>query len=216
MAMTKGFFVCFLVSSVLLNVALAQDWKFNYGFSVGATYSTYQMNNISSGVSRSSAHTFNGQLSGWVTLSPYRYVGLETGASIMGLGATLNQSEFGNRDVAQRTYWLQIPLHVVGKLPLRDSSQFFLKVGGYVGRGIFGTNDIPDSYTGAAKRAFSFGDTGTQKDIDFGYSVGVGYKLRSGYLIHLGYQRGLNNVASSQAAYEQRNRAYLIGVGYEF
>lgn len=195
---------------------VAQDRKLNYGVAANVTSPIYLLDNISSGVGRSASNTYNGMVSGWVMLSPNRYFGVEGGLAITGLGAVLNQSEFGSRDVKQHTYWLQIPVNLVAKLPLRDTSSFFLKAGGYTGVGLFGKNYIPDSYSGSAKQGFSFGDDGTQKGIDFGWNVSFGYKLRSGYLINLGYQRGLTNLAPSQAAYEQRNRSYTIGIGYEF
>lgn len=215
MKMKKILSLCFLMF-VLSNGVFSQNWKLNYGGSIGVTNSNYILENISSGVGRSASSTVNGQLTGWVTLSPNAYFGLETGASIVGLGAKLNQSEFGNREILQHTYWLQVPFNFVGKLPLRDSSEFFLKAGGYVGLGIAGKNTIPDSYTGSARREFSFDKDGTQKGLDVGWSIGLGYKLKSGYLIHLGYQRGLFNLAPTAASYEQRNRAYTIGIGYEF
>ncbi len=213
--MKKIYTLCFFLLA-LLNIAAAQEWKLNYGVSAGATSSTYLLENISSGVGRSASKTYNGQVSGWAMISPNKYVGVEGGLAITGLGAVLNQSEFGSRQVRQHTYWLQVPVNLVAKLPLRDTSNFFLKVGGYAGIGLFGKNYIPDSYSGSAKQGFSFGDGGTQKGVDFGWNVSFGYKFRSGYLINLGYQRGLTDLAPSQAAYEQRNRAYTVGIGYEF
>src|SRR5690606_18568921 len=200
----------------MLNMAVAQDWKLNYGVAAGATNSIYLLENISSGVGRSASKTYNSQVSGWVMLSPHKYFGVEGGLAIAGLGDVLNQSEVGSREVRQHTYWLQVPVNLVAKLPLRDTSNFFLKAGGYAGVGLFGKNYIPDSYSGSAKQGFSFGNDGTQKGLDFGWNVSFGYKLRSGYLINIGYQRGLTDLAPNQAAYEQRNRAYTIGIGYEF
>ena len=211
--MKKIFSICFCLL-FLMNVAFSQDWK--YGVALGVTNANYLLDNVKSGVSRSTSSTFNGHVSGWVTLSPSRYFGVETGASVMGLGATLKTSEFGKREVQQHTYWLQVPVNVVGKLPLADSSSFFLKAGGYVGFGLFGKNYVPSSYSGSAKQEFLFGSGGTQKGLDLGWTLNLGYKLKSGYLINLGYQRGLKDLAPDNASYEQRNRAYTIGVGYEF
>ena len=213
--MKKIFAVC-LFTFALSGVALSQKWKMNYGFAIGATNSNYSLANISSGIGRSASQIYNGQLSGWFTLFPTAYVGLETGASVVGLGAKLNQSEFGNRDVVQRTYWLQIPINIVGKLTLRDSSNFILKTGSYIGFGVFGNNYVPDSYTGSARREFSFGKSGTQKSVDFGWSVSLGYKLKYRYLISVCYQQGMRDLSPVQGAYEQRNRACLLSVGYEF
>lgn len=208
-----GFIV--LVCAVALHAG-AQDWKVNYGVSIGLTRPGYALGNISSSISREASPTYNGQLNGLIRLSPSRYFGLESGLSLHGSGAILEWSEFGNREVVQHTYWLQMPVNLVGMLPLRDSSHFFLKVGAYGGYGLFGKNYIPDSYDGSAKRDFIFGRSGTQQRTDYGLQAAVGYRLRSGYFIAVGYQRGLRNVAPEQAAYEQRNRAYTVTIGYQF
>ncbi len=200
----------------LVRAAHPQDRKINYGVAVGATHPVYVLSNISSGVSRSASSTYNGQLSSWVSWSPTPYAGLEAGASVVGLGAKLTQSEFGSRNVIQHTYWLQFPVNIIGKLPLRDSSNFFVKAGGYVGVGLFGSNNVPNDYTGSATQDFSFGERETQQPVDIGWTLNMGYKLKSGYLISVGYQQGISDIAPSQAAYEQRNRAYTLSIGYEF
>lgn len=193
-----------------------QPWKIDFGISAGATRSTYVLDNIRSGVSREAANTYNGQLGGWAMFSPNAYIGLQTGVSITGLGARLQKSEFGSYEVLQHTYWLQVPLSLVGKLPLRDSSNFFLKVGIYGGLGLLGKNYIPDSYAGSATHSFSFGSDGTQRRTDYGALLSLGYRLLNGYSLEIGYQYGKADLAPSQAAYEQRNRAYTLTLGYQF
>ncbi|WP_257666976.1 hypothetical protein [Parapedobacter tibetensis] len=101
-------------------------------------------------------------------------------------------------------------------MPLRDSSNFFLSAGGYVGIGLFGKNYVPDSYTGTASHDFTFGNTGTQQRMDYGINFNVGYRLRSGYMVSVGYLQGIRDTAPDHAAYEQRNRAYSFTIGYQF
>lgn len=122
--MKKIYAICFFLSTTL-NMLVAQDWKLNYGVAADATSSIYLLDNISSGVGRSASNTYNGKVSGWVMLSPNRYFGVEGGLAITGLGAVLNQSEFGSREVLQHMYWIQVPVNFVAKFPLRVLAIFF-------------------------------------------------------------------------------------------
>ena len=210
----KGFMSVVLLLTVQ-HVAAQRPWRIDYGVSAGATKPTYVLENIRSGVSREASSTYNGHLGGWVMFSPNSYVGLQTGISVAGLGAVLKKSEFGSHEVLQHTYWLQVPLSLVGKLPLRDSSNFFITVGLYGGLGVFGKNYIPDSYDGNAQQTFAFGENGSQQRTDYGALLNLGYRLRSGYSLSIGYQYGKLDVAPSQAAFEQRNRAYVVTIGYQ-
>ncbi|RQP08778.1 MAG: hypothetical protein EAS52_24610 [Parapedobacter sp.] len=194
----------------------AQQWTTDYSVYAGVTFPRYFLSDISSGVSREASPTVNGQLAALVTVFPTKYVGVETGLSIVGLGAALEKSEFGSREVTQHTYWLQVPLSVVGKVPFSDSSHVFVKAGGYFGYGLYGKNYLSSSYDGSASRDFSFGDGGTQQSTDYGFSMGIGYQTKQGYAISFNYLAGIRNIAPARASYSQRNGAYSLSIGYRF
>lgn len=213
--MTKKIFsICFFLLA-LLNIAVSQESKVNYGFSASFTSPAYQVYSVNSGITRSASSTFNGQLAGWARLSTSKYFGVEGGLALTGLGTKWTHSEFGSRDVTQHTYWLQVPVNLVFKFPIEDVGNLFFKVGGYAGVGLFGTNYGLGSYSGNSDTKFSFGDDGTQKGSDYGWNMNFGYKFKSGYLINLGYQQGLKDL-STTSQYKQKNRAWTFGVGYEF
>lgn len=188
----------------------------DYSIHAGVTFPRYYLSGISSGVSRESAPTANGQLGALVTIYPTAYAGFETGLSVVGLGAKLTRSEFGAREVTQHTYWLQAPLSIVGKVPFSDSSHVFLKAGGYIGYGLFGKNYVSGSYDGSASVDFTFADSGTQQPIDYGFSTGVGYRSRQGYLVSFNYLAGIRDISPGRGSYDQRNGAFSISIGYQF
>lgn len=215
MNMKKHILLIIVMGSLTAN-AYSQKWDVDYGIQAGVNTPGYHISNIRSGVGREVSSTYNGFISGFVTFSPNKYFGIGTGLSLMGLGAKLDRSEYGNTAVTQHGYWLQIPAYVTGKLPLRDSSYFFLKAGPYLGLGLFGVNDVPDNYTGSAASEFRFADDGTQRPVDYGFNTAIGYRFKKGYSLAVGYVYGIRDLAPDGAAYEQRNRAYSIAIGYHF
>jgi len=206
----------YLIIACAVNASNAQQWSVDYSIHAGVTFPRYHLSSISSGVSRESAPTVNGQLAAFVTVYPTTYVGFETGLSVVGLGAKLEKSEFGTREVTQHTYWLQVPLSMVAKMPFSDSSHVFLKVGGYVGYGLFGKNYLSGSYDGSANGDFTFGDGSTQQPVDYGFSSGVGYRSRQGYMVSFNYLAGIRDISPGRGSYDQRNGAFSISIGYQF
>lgn len=192
------------------------QWAIDYSVHAGVTFPRYFLSDISSGVSREASPTVNGQLAGLITFFPTKYVGFETGISIVGLGAKLEKSEFGSREVTQHSYWLQAPLSVIGKMPFNDSSHVFIKVGGYFGYGLYGKNYISGSYDGSASEDFTFGTGGTQQSTDYGFAMGIGYQSKRGYVISLNYLAGIRDIAPASASYDQRNGAFSLSIGYRF
>ena len=201
-------FMGFLVQSIH-----AQSWTYRYGVKLGASTPYYQLSNIPP-TTRAAVKTLGLSVTGLVEASPSPYFALQTGMSFQLLGATLTHSEYGDTKVKQHSFWLQLPVNIMAKLPLQDSSHFFLSAGPYTSLGIMGANSFADTYTGNRKD-FSFGAHGTQKRLDYGLNFILGYQLRKGYNIALGYMMGVADLAT-QSSYKQRNRAWFISVGYSF
>ncbi|WP_028298505.1 outer membrane beta-barrel protein [Olivibacter sitiensis] len=209
--------IFFIIVIVLLNLRYlgAQTWDLTYGVNVQASSPTYSVKNISSGISRDVSRTWGVGVGGFVHASPSKYFALEGGLNFQSLGSLLDYSEFGKNKVTQHSYWLQIPLKAIAKLPLRDSSYFFLGAGPYGGIGLFGTNSFKSSYSGT-RTDFSFGDDGTQQRIDYGLNFTTGYRFKKGVSVNAGYTWGLADIAPGSARYEQYNRAWTFGLGYHF
>ncbi len=207
-------FSCFCL--LFLQGLKAQDWQNHFGVKAGVNMINYQLSNISSGISRQTSSSVGFMLAGTFDTSPSKYFGLQTGLQLQLLGANLKYSEFGSTSVLQHTGWAQIPINVVGKLPVGDSSYFFLSAGVYGGFGIFGKNWVPNSYEGTQSHSFTFGNDGNQKRLDYGWDLSVGYQLPKNFNISVSYLKGLADLAPDNARYEQRNKAWQFAVGYQF
>lgn len=211
--MKKIIFTALLISLIDQSL-LAQQWNIGYSVKLGSSLPYYALSNISNNTSREASKKLGFSVTGLVEASASNYFAIQSGISFQQLGAQLDYSEFGNTKVKQHTFWLQIPLNFVGKLPLNDSSYFFLSVGPYGGFGLMGSNSFASNYTGS-REDFTFGDLGSQKRIDYGANLNIGYQLKKGYTISLGYLMGMANLSTS-SRYEQRNRAWTFTIGYSF
>lgn len=210
----KKFILLSILIGLLHQQLSAQSWKYRYGIKLGASTPSYRLSNISSGTSREADNTLGFSVTGTVEAAPSTYFSIQSGLSFQLLGAQLDYSEFGSTRVGQRTFWLQVPINFVAKLPLRDSSNFFLAAGPYGSLGLMGANSFEDNFTGT-RADFTFGSNGSQKRFDYGLNISAGYQLKKGYHISLGYMKGIADLSTS-SRYEQRNEAWTISVGYTF
>lgn len=192
----------------------AQDWNFRYGLKLGLNAPSYHLSNINTGTSREASRTYGLSFTGTIEAARNNYFAIQSGLSFQMLGSQLDYSEFGNTPVTQRTFWLQLPVNFVAKLPLKDSSNFFLSAGPYGAMGFFGVNSFTSNYQGS-REDFSFGNDGTQNRFDYGLNLSIGYHLKKGYSLAAGYMMGLADL-STNSRYEQRNRAWNISFGYTF
>ncbi|SEM45136.1 Outer membrane protein beta-barrel domain-containing protein [bacterium A37T11] len=194
----------------------AQEWQTHFGVKAGVNMINYQLSNVSSGISRQTSSSVGFMLAGTFDASPSKYFGLQTGLQFQLLGANLKYSEFGSSSVLQHTGWAQIPINLVGKLPLGELNYFFLSGGVYGGLGLFGKNWVPNSYEGNVSHSFSFGNEGTQKRVDYGWDLSVGYQTPKNISLSVSYLKGLADLAPDNARYEQRNKVWQFAVGYRF
>jgi len=211
--MKKTIFICILFG--LMDKSLsAQQWNIRYSVRLGGNLPYYALSNINNNTSRVASKKVGFTVTGLVEASTTRYFAIQSGISFQQLGSQLDYSEFGNTPVKQHTFWLQLPVNFVGKLPLKGSSYFFLSMGPYGGFGLMGSNSFASNYTGN-REDFTFGDSGSQKRFDYGVNLHFGYQLKKGYNLSAGYLLGLADLSTS-SRYEQRNRAWAFTVGYSF
>jgi len=213
--MNKTWILVFLFYLSQIADSYSQEWKYRFGAGVDFNLPNYAISNVKNGTSRAASRTWGLGLNGLVEASPNRHFAIQSGLSLKLLGAQLTYSEFGKTNVVQRTYWAQLPLNFVFKVPLRDSSNFYASAGPYGGFGLFGSNEFSDNYTGT-KQDFSFGNSATQQRLDYGLNFQLGYKLSKGYQIGFGYQHGLQDIAPENARYEQRNRSWSASLAVSF
>ncbi|MBC7914496.1 MAG: PorT family protein [Pyrinomonadaceae bacterium] len=122
----------------------------------------------------------------------------------------------------ESTMWLEIPVNLVGKIPLGASgTNFFIGAGPYAAFGIAGENET--TLTGSSNVNTSkvkFGDeAGDQvKAVDFGLNALAGVQLSNGFNLGAGYGFGLTDLFPSGTGgnNQKTNRVLSFSVGFAF
>ncbi|WP_437922033.1 outer membrane beta-barrel protein [Sphingobacterium sp. LRF_L2] len=188
-----------------------QELKYKFGVGADFNLPTYQIDVNKNGTAREADYNWGWAVNGVVEVSAYRFFGLQTGITLKSIGATLKYSEFGKTTIDQKTYWAEIPLNLLFKLPLGDADRFmYLSAGPYAAIGLWGTNNFSDSYSGTTAK-FTFGET--QRRFDYGVNAEIGFQLNARWRAGVGYQMGIQDALSSDR-YDQRNRAWKASLKY--
>ena len=213
--MKKYVFLGFL-HFILITSLKAQQWNIRYGIDLHVSAPTYGISNVTPGTSRQADKTYGLGLSGMIEASKWRLLAIQSGLTLQSLGAKLQYSEFGKTTVTQHTYWAQIPLNIVFRLPFprKSGHDLFISSGPYAGLGLFGSNSFLSNYEGIPTD-FHFGNQGSQKRFDYGLQASFGYQIKRKYKLSVGYLDGLADLSTS-SRYEQRNRAWSASLGYSF
>jgi Outer membrane protein beta-barrel domain len=139
--------------------------------------------------------------------------------------------------------YLQLPLLVIFKAPLR-TFQLFFGAGGYIGYGLTGhysvnilSTSIPEITDSIVEISFKDGNKYRAakyhaNSIDYGLMVTAGAEFRNNMFVELNYAIGLNNVLtdrygifgvkgelngiSSDPVFSNKNRSFNINLGYFF
>ncbi|HEY1023952.1 MAG TPA: outer membrane beta-barrel protein [Sphingobacteriaceae bacterium] len=126
----------------------------------------------------------------------------------------------GNNDipVQHRFVWFQIPVHLVGKIPVRRGN-YFIGAGTYGGFALTGrkTVNLPDQHT-RNPISFGYNPTDDSEYDDFGVSFTGGFRTARGITLQLGYEQGLTDLRPDGFGIDGKrtNRVYSFSVGYSF
>lgn len=126
----------------------------------------------------------------------------------------------GNNDipVQHRFVWFQVPVHLVGKIPVRRGN-YFLGAGTYGGFALTGKKTISLSNQ-ATKHPINFGynPTDDSEYDDFGVSFTAGFRTKKGITFQTGYEQGLTDLRPDGFGIDGKrtNRVYSFSVGYSF
>ncbi len=192
----------------------AQGEPMKFGLKAGVNFPSYNFSGDNNSYSTNTATNFHVTAFLDAPLGG-RFLSLQPGLSIQGKGAELSNSQFGT--LTQNTMWLEIPVNLVAKVPVGNTSNFFVGAGPYVGFGLSGKNKY-DSDWGSAESDFEFGSDGTLKSTDFGLNIIAGFQLSQGFMIHGGYGMGLTDIRASNNEYFPDNRltnqVWTVGLGF--
>lgn len=118
-------------------------------------------------------------------------------------------SEVGN--IKETANYLEIPLNIAYKIPIKDKTKFFFQAGPYIAYGIGVKQEA-----GGESQSGSFSDAGLKK---FDYGLGVGGGMEFGVLVaSINYQIGLADIndAHDVADAGMKHKVLQISLAYMF
>jgi hypothetical protein len=166
--------------------------------------------------------TTNFHVTGYLDAPVGSYFAVQPGISLQGKGGKIESSAMGiNSKTEQNTMWIEVPVNLVGKVPLGiGGSNVFLGAGPYLGFGISGeTKSTVANVTTETDVNFGKDDDDDLKGTDFGVNFIGGVQLNNGFNIGAGYGLGLTDLRpGSENADEGKftNRVWSFSVGYSF
>ncbi|PRY52378.1 outer membrane protein with beta-barrel domain [Arcticibacter pallidicorallinus] len=195
-----------------------------YGLKVGVNLPKLHVNN-SNGEDFESESATNFSITGYADVPVANGLSVQPGISLQGKGG--KQTWGGSNVNGERkdnTMYAEIPVNLVGKIPLGTTgTNFYLGAGPYAAFAISGERKQSGSFFGAegeTKRDLEFGsDNGDDyKGTDFGVNFLAGFQLNSGFNIGAGYGLGLSDLRPNGDGDNGKttNRVLSFSVGYAF
>ena len=121
----------------------------------------------------------------------------------------------GKKEVTDNATYLEIPLLASYRVNLSDQAQFQLNLGPYFAFGMFGDQEVKNSFpNGDNYKISSYEEREGGKKFDCGVSIGAGFTFSKIY-VGLNYDRGLVNV-SRNTNNKFQNGAIALSLGYNF
>jgi hypothetical protein len=127
-----------------------------------------------------------------------------------------NVSDGSGSEVDMKTYYAQIPVNVVYRIPAVIGNVYF-GAGPYVGIGLSGKGKVTDGTT-TEKQDITFGSGPDDlKRTDFGLNGIAGVEFKNGFILGLNYDLGLSDINNDNSgSVSTKNRVFGISVGFKF
>ena len=162
--------------------------------------------------------TTNFHVTGFIDAPLGGVLSVQPGLSLQGKGAkfTSNNSDV---EITQNTMWLEVPVNLVGNIPVGAAGSVFLGAGPYAAFGLSGQDKAETNNT-STETDIEFGDeTGDDlKGTDFGVNFTAGFRMNSGLMIGGGYGLGLTDLRPTGEGGngKQTNRVWSVSLGWSF
>ena len=204
--------------SIVAIICLVQSFayaqrKIEYGFTIGGGLGIQSINN-SSIISNNSIRTFNARLIvNFPVLAKYY---LRTGLGLENKGTVITEDALTTTN--KITYY-ELPVLLMRKYEVPTLGKVIAGIGAYVAMGDSGklTYETPNSST---SNEISFGSDNDFLKYDTGVSLLTGLQLNNRLTFNLGYDFGLNNIASQplkDGGYKSiYNREFTVMLGLIF
>ena len=141
---------------------------------------------------------------------------LRTGVGLIGKGVVIFQS---TQTSTITLSYIDLPINLVYKADMNTLGKFYIGAGPYFSYGMNGNIQYQDLNTSSGE-ALAFGQNEDYVHIDGGISFISGLELNNHLSFNLGYQLGLNNLATESqnlgGTNTIKNRLFSIGLGLNF
>jgi hypothetical protein len=195
-----------------------------YGLKVGVNLPKIHVNNTN-GDDYESESTTNFHVTGYADVPVANGLSVQPGISLQGKGG--KQSWGGsdvNGEIKNNTMYAEIPVNLVGKIPLgMTGTNFYLGAGPYAAFAISGERKVSGNvpgFEGERTTDLKFGSDNDDdyKGTDFGVNFLAGFQLNSGFNIGAGYGLGLSDLRPTGDGDNGKatNRVLSFSVGYAF
>ena len=161
----------------------------------------------------------NLHITGYADIPVGSMFSVQPGLSLQGKGGEFKDAISTTK---QNTMWLEIPVNLVGKIPMGASgTNLFIGAGPYAAFGIAGENETTinaTGNTGTSKVKFGNDSGDSLKGIDFGINALAGVQLTNGFNLGAGYGLGLTDLFPNGTGGngQQTNRVLSFSVGFAF
>jgi len=126
-------------------------------------------------------------------------------------GKWIEASERGGAEIIQSVMWLDLPINVIGKVPVGPFGHAFAGAGPYMGFSMNGENKYADGSTSAV---IIYKDN-AMKNFDYGINFLAGLKWGKRFSLNANYRVGLVNIVYDTYKWSDnvKNRVFSLGMG---
>ena len=154
------------------------------------------------------------------------YFSIRPGIFYSGKGGTMNAvyaDNIGNNTSVYDEYklhYLEIPINLIGHLPVGDGANIFLGAGPYFSLGLNGTNRQTLFTADPVIHKITYGKNGDFKSTDFGASTVLGFQGAKGWAISGNLDFGLTNILqTNNSAFDAtkfKTITFYLSIGQSF
>lgn len=190
------------------------------GLEAGLNLPTYQFHGTNSG-SYDARTITSFQVTAFTDFGINNGLFIQPGVSLRGKGTKANVTDpAGGYTLQHNVLSVDVPVNLVGRLPIGREGAFQFLVGPYLGFPISGKQEVTRSNVSAipnAERDLVFGDSAGDdlSGIDYGANAGLRYRATEGLNFGASYGYGMKNIfPDNNGALKAYNRGFSFSIGF--
>lgn len=188
-----------------------------WGLKAGVNFPKYSFSQDDADNAETNSTT-NFHVTGFIDAPITPMLSVQPGLSLQGKGAKFSDNT-SNVEVTQNTMWAELPVNLVGNIPVGGGASLFLGAGPYASLAISGQNKAEAANT-STETDMEFGNESGDdlKQSDFGVNFLGGFRMNSGLIIGGGYGLGLTDLrpTGDGGNGKQTNRVWSVSLGWSF